>query len=514
MKRKIFFLFVFFSVMQFAAAQTADHKFSIGLSGVLNEYNGDYGNGILNFNRTYVGGGLSLFTYINSSFDVGLQGSFGEYGYFKDTDNRFFGNKFDLSLMGKFKINNGFIIAENSKLSPFFALGIGYATYSIASTDVGTNPTIVTPGTDLIVPIGAGLKYQMTDRFALQYQYLYNFTNHDNRDQIRGGSQPIYASKAGNDAFGEHIVSLVFSIGKAKDTDRDGIADKYDLCQKTPINVEVDSDGCPKDADSDGVADYLDKCSDTPVNIAVDEKGCPVDADNDGVADYLDKCKNTPVNIKVDEKGCPIDADNDGVADYLDKCPNTPAKITVDETGCPIDTDKDGVADYVDKCPNSSLKAKVDLNGCEVDTDNDGVADYLDKCPDVSGIAANKGCPEVKEAVKKIFSQALLGIQFESGKDIIKKSSFPILNQIADVMKENPSYLLEINGHSDSQGDDDKNLLLSQKRADAVKQYIVAKGVAEGRMIPKGFGENVPVADNSTAAGRTQNRRVEFIVNF
>ncbi len=514
MKRKILFLFAFIAVMQFAAAQSADHKFTIGLSGVLNEYNGDYGNGILNFNRVYVAGGISLFTYLNPSFDLGLQSSFGQYGYYKDVDNLFRGNKFDMYMLGRYKINNGYIVEENSKLSPFFALGLGYATYSRLPSNNEVWPLIIVGGADFIVPIGAGLKYQITDIFALQYQYLYFLTNHDNRDENRNPNLPIYQSKKGNDAFGEHIVSLVFSIGKAKDTDRDGVADKYDLCPKTPLNVKVDKHGCPIDSDNDGVADYLDKCPNTPANVKVDEHGCPIDSDNDGVADYLDKCPNTPVNIKVDEHGCPVDSDKDGVADYLDKCPNTPANVTVDEHGCPLDTDKDGVPDYLDKCPNTPANVKVDQNGCPLDSDHDGVPDYLDKCPDVPGIAANKGCPEVKAEVQKILSQALLGIQFETNKDIIKTSSFPILNQVADVMKDNPTYLLAINGHSDSQGDDDKNLILSEKRADAVKLYIVSKGVKADRMVSKGYGETVPVADNNTAAGRTQNRRVEFIVYF
>jgi len=514
MKNKILFLIAFFACMQIASAQTADRKFTIGLSGVLNEYNGDYGNGILNFNRVYNAWGISLFTYLNPSFDVGLQGSFGEYGYFKDVDNLFRGNKFDLYTLARYKINNGYIVEKDAKLSPFFALGVGFATYSRLPSNDEVIPLIIVGGADLVVPFGAGLKYQITDNFALQYQYLYFLTNKDHREEIRGSHVPIYQSKPGNDAFGEHIVSMVFSIGKAKDTDRDGVADKFDLCPKTPINVKVDKHGCPIDSDNDGVADYLDKCPDTPAGVMVDEHGCPIDSDNDGVADYLDKCPNTPAGVMVDEHGCPIDSDNDGVADYLDNCPNTPAGVMVDEYGCPIDSDKDGVADYLDKCPDTPANVKVDQNGCPLDSDNDGIPDYLDRCPDVPGIAANKGCPEIKEEVKKILSQALLGIHFETNKDIIKSTSFAILNQVADVMKDNPSYLLEINGHSDSQGADDANLVLSQQRADAVKRYIAAKNVSADRMLSKGYGENVPVADNATAAGRAQNRRVEFIVNF
>ncbi|MEA4936687.1 MAG: OmpA family protein [Paludibacter sp.] len=516
MRTKSFFFSVVVMLLAYTSlvAQTADSKFAIGLNAISSEYNGDYGSGIWNFDRFYPGGGLSLGMYLNPSFDLGLQGNFGNYGYIKDAANRFFGNKFDMSLLGRYKFNNGYILKETAKFYPFLTAGIGFATYSRASNDVGASPTIITPGADFIIPVGAGLKYQITDRFALQYQYLYNFTNHDNRDENRGASQPIYATKAGNDAFGEHMFSLIFSLGKAKDTDKDGVADKYDLCANTPANMKVDEYGCPVDGDKDGIADYLDKCSDTPANVKVDAYGCPVDSDKDGVPDYLDKSPGTPAGVKVDAEGRPLDGDKDGVADYLDKCANTPAGIKVDASGCPVDTDKDGIADHLDKCNDTPANVKVDANGCPIDTDKDGVADYMDKCPTVPGIFANKGCPEVKEEVKKIFTKALQGIQFETGKEIIKKISFPILNQVADVMKNNPSYLLEINGHSDSQGDDDKNLLLSQKRADAVKQYIVAKGISADRMTSKGYGETMPVADNATAEGRAKNRRVEFKVIF
>lgn len=516
MKIKDMFLLVLFAAMvQFTTAQTADNVFAIELGTVKSEYTGDYGSGIWKFGTNYMGAGLSLAAYMNPSFDLGLRGSYGNYGYWKDQINNFAGKKLDVSLFGRYKLNNGYILSEEARLSPFLTFGVGLATYSRdKQIDNGPDPRIITGGADFIIPLGAGLKYQITNGFALQYQYLYNFTNKDGRDENRGSANPIYQTKTGNDAFGEHILSLVFSIGKGKDSDNDGVPDKDDRCNDTPPNVAVDAFGCPVDSDNDGVPDYLDTCPETPTNVKVDEKGCPVDSDKDGVPDYLDKCPNTPTNIKVDANGCPLDADKDGVPDYLDKCPNTPSNIKVDANGCPVDTDKDGVADHLDKCPNTPAGVKVDADGCPIDTDKDGVPDYLDKCPDVPGIAANKGCPEVKAEVKKIFTQALQGIQFESGKDVIKSSSFPILNKVVTVMKENPSFELEINGHTDSQGDDEKNMLLSQKRADAVKQYLVSKGISAEKLSAKGYGETIPVADNNTAAGRAKNRRVEFKVNF
>ena len=304
------------------------------------------------------------------------------------------------------------------------------------------------------------------------------------------------------------------------DEDGDGVPDHLDKCPGTPAGVAVDEHGCPFDTDGDGVPDYLDKCPGTPAGVAVDEHGCPFDEDGDGVPDYLDKCPGTPKAAYgfVDEHGCPKDTDGDGVPDYLDKCPNTPKGAIVDKDGCPKDTDGDGVPDYLDKCPGTPAAARgfVDENGCPTDTDGDGVPDYLDKCPNTpKGVQVDKdGCPQVKASVKKIFEKALQGIQFETGKDVIKPVSFPILNDIVKIMKENPSYLLQINGHTDNVGNPESNQILSEKRAISVKNYLVSKGVAENRLTPQGFGDTKPVVPNNSAANRAKNRRVEFVVKF
>ncbi len=308
----------------------------------------------------------------------------------------------------------------------------------------------------------------------------------------------------------------VDSVGCPFDDDQDGIYNYADSCPNTPIGVLVDSHGCPLDEDKDGVPDYLDKCPNTPQGWVVDSVGCPFDDDKDGVVNELDSCPNTPEGVQVDIKGCPLDEDKDGVADYLDKCPNTPAGVPVDENGCPIDDDGDGVANHLDKCPNTPAEAYlfIDENGCPKDTDGDGVPDYLDKCPTTAGIASNQGCPELKREVRNLFKRAMKGIQFETGKDVILKKSYPILDNIAQVMFDNPSFHLVINGHTDNVGDDAKNMILSQKRAESVQRYLIGKGVPADRMTANGFGETQPIADNKTKAGRAENRRVEFLVTY
>jgi len=335
-----------------------------------------------------------------------------------------------------------------------------------------------------------------------------------------GDGIPDYLDKCPDtpkEAFGK-----VDSTGCPLDSDGDGVPDYLDECPGTPAAAHglVNVKGCPIDTDNDGVPDYLDKCPNTPTGIQVDSVGCPLDSDGDGVPDYLDLCPGTPAQAKgfVDKNGCLLDTDGDGVPDYLDLCPGTPveARGHIDKNGCLIDTDGDGVPDYLDKCPDTPAEARgmVDENGCPRDIDGDGIPDYLDKCPTIPGVKSNNGCPEVKKEIRTLFLKALRGIQFESGKSSIKKTSNVILNRIAQVIIDNPTFLIEIRGHTDNTGTPASNMLLSQNRANAVREYLIKKGVSERKITANGFGDKKPVAKNKTAAGRKLNRRVEFIVTF
>ncbi len=174
--------------------------------------------------------------------------------------------------------------------------------------------------------------------------------------------------------------------------------------------------------------------------------------------------------------------------------------------GCP-DRDGDSVADRDDACPDKAGSAAH--KGCP-DTDGDGVYDNDDRCPTVAGTVALKGCPEIKKEDKAKLERAIKLVQFESGKATLLKSSLPVLDEVVSVMNQYPEYSLNINGHTDSQGDDKMNLDLSQRRAKSCYTYLEYKGIAAARMASTGLGETQPVADNKTAAGRAQNRRVVF----
>ncbi len=231
----------------------------------------------------------------------------------------------------------------------------------------------------------------------------------------------------------------------------------------------------------------------------------PMDSDGDGVVDSKDKCPNTPAGRKVDPDGCELDSDGDGVVDALDKCPNTPAGRTVNADGCELDGDGDGVVDAVDRCPNTPAGRTVNEVGCELDSDNDGIVDALDKCPTVYAKTAD-GCPEA--APKKL---TLEGVNFGNNSATLQQDSFATLDAAAATLQEWGDVKVEVAGHTDSVGKDSYNLALSQRRAEAVRQYLVGKGVAANRLFARGYGETRPVADNATEEGRLQNRRVELV---
>jgi outer membrane protein OmpA-like peptidoglycan-associated protein len=256
------------------------------------------------------------------------------------------------------------------------------------------------------------------------------------------------------------------------------------------------------DRDSDGIIDKFDLCPD--IAGAFEARGCP-DRDWDGIPDTLDKCPDTWGTRKFE--GCP-DTDGDGIADFADSCVTVqgPAQFN----GCP-DIDADGIPDHLDAC--RSIPGIAEFNGCP-DTDGDGLPDSKDKCPREAGPIKNQGCPEIKESVKRIFEQALTGIQFQTAKSVILPKSFPILNNVVKVAKENPTYFLIINGHTDSQGDDARNLKLSDDRANAVRLYLINHGVPAVRLESHGYGETQPIETNDTPEGRAKNRRVEFKVRI
>ena len=298
-----------------------------------------------------------------------------------------------------------------------------------------------------------GLKYWVSEKLGIDVQSTYKHSFED------------YLPK-----HFQHSVGVTFKFGGV-DTDGDGIYDQ--------------DDACPEEA---GLEIF---------------NGCP-DSDNDGIQDSKDDCPNTAGLAEFN--GCP-DGDGDGVMDKDDKCPTVAGLKAL--MGCP-DADGDGVADGDDNCPNESGPAAN--NGCPwPDTDGDGILDKDDKCPSEAGTAANNGCPEVKptqEVIDTLNSYART-ILFDTGKATFKKETDQVLQAMVAIFKEYPKADFAIQGHTDSVGSKSSNQALSERRANAVRDYLIANGISAARLTAAGFGEDNPIANNKTRAGRKENRRVE-----
>jgi OOP family OmpA-OmpF porin len=221
----------------------------------------------------------------------------------------------------------------------------------------------------------------------------------------------------------------------------------------------------------------------------VDAEGCSAaqkDADGYRVQDNADKCASTPAGEEVDANGCSAsqrDSDSDGVKDNVDTCADTPAGEQVDAGGCSAsqrDTDGDGVNDAKDRCANTPTGVQVDMVGCRV----------------------------LFRAAQRTIT--LEGVLFETGKAEITPQTEAVLKSVAEALVANPDIRGEVAGHTDNTGSAKVNKRLSEARAEAVRQYFIAHGVAADRMTAVGYGPSKPVASNKTAEGRALNRRVEL----
>lgn len=298
------------------------------------------------------------------------------------------------------------------------------------------------------------------------------------------------------------IAGLVIFKG-CPDRDNDSVQDRFDDCPDVAGLVKFK--GCP-DRDNDSIIDGKDDCPD--IAGLAKFNGCP-DTDGDGIKDSEDECPDTAGLLE--NNGCP-DTDLDGVIDQLDNCPTVSGPK--ENSGCPWpDTDGDGLLDKDDQCPNQA--GPLENKGCpHIDTDGDGILDKDDKCPSVKGVIENQGCPKIEEEEKEILKTAFDHLEFNTGNAVIKDVSNSSLNDLATLLLKKPEWKLQIAGHTDNVGNDQSNLILSKKRAEAIKAYLVSKGISADRLRALFFGETEPIASNDTEEGRQKNRRVEMTIVF
>ena len=534
-----------------ATAQTSESRHAIGLSATGNDYVAPIPQDLLmsqpkgfrkwfDFNNKTFGMEYFYARYLNKSFNLKLPIGvssinlpFGNYKNKKDTEFRDGFVQTYLDLHAVYKLNNDYIFKENSYIAPYLYAGVGgqyvnhrYKMYSDTYQKF-----------DFQVPFGLGIGFRLAEGVYLntQAEYRSSFTRHYDLFQLKGGLAFTFGKASDRDGDGISDKkdmcpdeAGLAALNGCPDRDGDGVTDKQDVCPDakgtaafngcpdTDGDGIVDKDdacpnekgseamkGCP-DRDSDGIADANDSCPDKAGTAALN--GCP-DTDGDGIADKNDTCPNEKGTAAL--KGCP-DSDGDGLADKDDACPNEFGVIA--ERGCPAkivvtDRDSDGIADKDDLCPDQ--KGTAALKGCP-DTDGDGVADKDDNCPALKGTKENKGCPVIEKKDEERLNFAMSAVQFETGKAILKTESYSVLDEVVTILKKYEGYRVVVEGHTDDQGADDKNLTLSSKRAAACADYLRNKGIGGDRVFSQGFGESQPIGDNKTEEGRKRNRRVEF----
>jgi type IX secretion system PorP/SprF family membrane protein len=499
---------------------------SLGLSGIINQY-------------SYDGSAMS-----NAQPDAVLQSSvrqlvpdfnFGAVYHYKN--QLFIGLSSNQLIQTKINQFNSLNIASQNQLIRHYYLTASYN--SKLNDKLALEPYVLTRTTFRTLPqleVGSKLTYNNFLLGGLSYrnkESVVALMGINYKQFLFVYSYDILISKLRKYSGGSHELLLAYQFvqktkpenvkaPKIKDRDADGITDKEDVCpdekgtlltkgcpDRDNDSIRDSEDACPDiaglikfqgcpDSDGDGLIDGNDECP----NLAgpMENKGCPFgDSDNDGVLDKDDACQDI-AGLK-EFLGCP-DSDNDGIKDSEDLCPNK--KGLKEFGGCP-DTDGDGLEDSKDACPNE--KGILAMNGCP-DKDGDGLSDKDDACPEISGPIDNKGCPlKKKRNIDELMKKKLV---CASGKpDIIEQSKL-VVKEIALVLKEEPTWTITIEGHTDNIGDANANLILSKKRSETVKNLLISYGIDASRINAGYYGELKPIADNTTPEGRNKNRRIDF----
>jgi outer membrane protein OmpA-like peptidoglycan-associated protein len=340
------------------------------------------------------------------------------------------------------------------------------------------------------------------------------------------GDASLTRNKTGrtNEPFTNFGVSLGLSymLGSKPipDSDGDGILENRDRCPDTPSGAQVDGTGCPSDSDGDGVPDGVDRCANTPPGASVNASGCTQDSDGDNIADGLDRCPDTEPGVLVDPNGCPKDSDGDSIPDGLDRCSETARGATVDALGCPGDEDGDGVLDGLDRCPRTPTGAAINPNGCPTGQGAGGQPQAAAPPAAAPPAAAPPQARTPRAAVPRpqpagrtpaaARSRVLPGVGFAPGTARLRPESYVALDSIAEILQADTTVRVEVGAHTDNAGIAAQNQHLSNLQADAVRTYLVTKGVSFQQVQARGYGGTVPLTTDNTPRGRVANRRVEI----
>ena len=251
---------------------------------------------------------------------------------------------------------------------------------------------------------------------------------------------------------------------------------------------------------------------DLPLFLYVTKKGCKsqkikIKADSSYFEVVL-KCDGKTIENIIAQRNA--DDDGDGILNFEDDCPDQAGEA--ENKGCPWpDSDGDTVIDKEDDCPKTA--GDHQNKGCPwPDQDGDGVVDREDGCPDEVGTPSNKGCPEIPQALVAFTQEERSTLYFAFDSAGIDDTNNALIQQVVALLKQYRASQIRIIGHASSEGSSSYNQKLSEQRANAVRQAIVAAGVDADRVEAVGAGEDQPIANNTSKSGRAKNRRVVFEV--
>lgn len=457
--------------------------------------------------------GLEGFVFV----PTGPTGSYAAEGAVRGTARALFGGRFQAGVPLVWNLAAGAHIRGSENPSAF-AWGAGVAALILdeklqigpeayGSVNLGDKNPLAQPGVVVATPSTVNAEILLGARFRIS-----SF-------QIGAAGGPGLTSAIGTPQF-----RVIGMFGWVPDPAPAGKA-----VEGGKVASSQGGNGTFKDADGDGFKDEIDACPNEKGELQGDptKDGCPLpDKDKDGVLDIDDACPSLAGQRRGDitKNGCPDDKDADGVYDPVDACIDRKGVESKDPklNGCPADTDGDGIFDDADACV--AIKGVADkntkFNGCPEDIDGDEIKNPEDACPYEKGIhtkdAKDNGCMKwVRVTEKEI--QILMQVEFKvygkSRQETIDPVSDDLLKEVRDAINQHPEIKkIEVQGHTDDSGDTDFNMTLSQQRADAVRQWLVTAGIPGDRLIAKGYGHTMPIADNRIREGRQKNRRVHFVV--
>lgn len=387
----------------------------------------------------------------------------------------------------------------------------GYAKIGYGKTKYGgecVGPRIC--GTTTMLVGGIGTRIGLTPTLLVRAEAVFQpnrGTSIDRSDPLAIDTTDVRFTN-----YGINIgVSLMLGSKPVPDSDGDGILNNRDRCAGTPAGAQVDGRGCPADTDGDGVPNGVDRCPNTAVGALVDAAGCTHDSDGDNIADGIDKCPDTPTGVLVDSTGCPKDSDGDSIADGLDRCSDTPKGATVDALGCPGDEDADGVLDGLDRCPRTAVGANVNSSGCVQGQGNRQPAAAPPAAAPPAAPPANAPAPAARPGAAPTGAAMVLeNVTFGIGSARLQAGSYVELDSIAKVLTANPALRVEIGGHTDVSDSPADDMHLSTLRAEAVRNYLVARGVPYQQVVARGYGGTQPRTPDTTPRGRAANQRIEL----